>query len=205
MTGLREIKKAETRRLIGETAAALFRAQGFDAVTVEAIAQAAGVSKKTVFNYFATKEDLVFHRAENRRAALVAAVTDRADGVSVIESFRALCLARTAILPQLRASARSGNGFHDLIATYPALRRRLHEETAIHVSTLAQALAGSEAPDSVAVVIASTLVAAQQTLDKRLRDLAATPADDETVIALHRHEVDRVFNQLRTGLAAYPR
>ena len=38
----------------------LFAEHGFDAVTVDQVAAAADVAKKTVFNYFPTKEDLVF-------------------------------------------------------------------------------------------------------------------------------------------------
>ena len=205
--GVARAKQGETRRLIGEAAAALFRTDGFDTVTVEAVAQAAGVSKKTVFNYFPTKEDLVFHKAENRRAALVAAVQDRAKEISVLESFRALCLARAAMLPQLRVSARNGSGFYDLIEANPGLRRRAYEETAAHVAALAQELAaevGIAAPDSVAIVTATTLVAAQQALDRYLRQLAATSAGDAAVVRRHRRETDQVFDQLRDGLSAYP-
>jgi AcrR family transcriptional regulator len=57
--GLRERKKARTRASIQEHAVRLFRAQGYDATTVEQIAEAAEVSPSTVFRYFPTKEDLV--------------------------------------------------------------------------------------------------------------------------------------------------
>ena len=57
--GLRARKKRETRRLLSEVATRLFAERGFDRVTIAEVAQAANVSEKTVFNYFATKEDLV--------------------------------------------------------------------------------------------------------------------------------------------------
>ena len=63
--GLRERKKQQTRELIAQTARDLFVAHGFDAVRVAEIAAAADVSEKTVFNYFPTKEDLVFWRLES--------------------------------------------------------------------------------------------------------------------------------------------
>ena len=50
--GLRERKKQATRRMISDVATGLFVRRGFDAVTVAEIADAAGVSKMTVFNYF---------------------------------------------------------------------------------------------------------------------------------------------------------
>jgi hypothetical protein len=54
--GLRERKKMETRRVIAETARALFEQRGFDAVTVAEVADAANVSVKTLFTYFQSKE-----------------------------------------------------------------------------------------------------------------------------------------------------
>ena len=57
--GLRERKKAQTRRTIQEQALRLFTANGYDRTTVQDIAAAAGVSHMTFFRYFPTKEDVV--------------------------------------------------------------------------------------------------------------------------------------------------
>jgi AcrR family transcriptional regulator len=57
--GLRERKKAKTRAAIQTHALRLFAAQGYEATTIEQIAEAAEISPSTFFRYFPTKEDVV--------------------------------------------------------------------------------------------------------------------------------------------------
>lgn len=57
--GLRERKKAKTRRVIQREAFRLFALRGYDATTVDQIAEAAEISQSTFFRYFPTKEDVV--------------------------------------------------------------------------------------------------------------------------------------------------
>ncbi len=59
MTGLRERQKAGRRRDILDAAAALFRRDGFADTAIEQIAARAGLSAGTVYNYFASKGDLL--------------------------------------------------------------------------------------------------------------------------------------------------
>ncbi len=59
--GLRERKKAITKAAIQQCALQLFRERGYGATTVEQIAEAAEVSRRTFFRYFPTKEDVVLH------------------------------------------------------------------------------------------------------------------------------------------------
>ncbi len=62
--GLRERKKRLMRQQLSDTATRMFLERGFDAVRVAEVAEACGVSEKTVFNYFPTKESLVLDRLE---------------------------------------------------------------------------------------------------------------------------------------------
>jgi AcrR family transcriptional regulator len=80
--GLRERKKRHTRQQISDVATTLFVVRGFDHVKVSEIADVVGVSEKTVYNYFPTKESLVFDRADEGIARLAAALREREAGES---------------------------------------------------------------------------------------------------------------------------
>src|SRR6201995_888605 len=68
--GLRERKKRLMRQQLSDTATRMFMERGFDAVRVTEIAEACGVSEKTVFNYFPVKEALIMDRLESALAQL---------------------------------------------------------------------------------------------------------------------------------------
>lgn len=76
-TGLRERKKDATREALHEAAVRLAVDHGLDRLTVEAIADAANVSRRTFSNYFANKEEALLHREEVRLRLLVDLVAAR--------------------------------------------------------------------------------------------------------------------------------
>jgi AcrR family transcriptional regulator len=86
VTGLRERKKRQTRQAIAETAMRLFAERGFEAVTVNEIAEAAGVAKVTLFTYFPTKESLVLDAVADDDVAK--AVAERRPGQSPLDALR---------------------------------------------------------------------------------------------------------------------
>lgn len=86
--GLRQRKKRETRQRISDVATRLFFERGFDNVTVTEVAQAADVSKMTVFNYFPRKEDLFLDQHE----ALLASLREVVRGADApVEALRRFC------------------------------------------------------------------------------------------------------------------
>ena len=87
-TGLRERRKQETRQAISDVATEMFVARGFDEVTIAQVADAAGVAKMTVTNYFPRKEDLVFDRAEGVVRSLAGVFATRAPGESLLAAIR---------------------------------------------------------------------------------------------------------------------
>src|SRR3954466_11347244 len=104
--GLRERKKQRTREQIAETARRLFVSRGFDGVTVAEVARVAEVSEATVFNYFPTKEDLVYWRLESFEEELLETIRDREPGESVLAAFGRFLLAQKGLLGKHEPEAR---------------------------------------------------------------------------------------------------
>jgi AcrR family transcriptional regulator len=82
--GLRERKRRQTRERLTRVAMALFLERGFEATTLDDIASAADISRRSFFHYFASKEDVVFAWHEESTAALIAAVAARPANESML-------------------------------------------------------------------------------------------------------------------------
>ena len=82
--GLRERKRQQTRERLTRAAMALFLDRGFEATTLDDIAAAADISRRSFFHYFASKEDVVFAWHEETTAALIAAVEARPANESML-------------------------------------------------------------------------------------------------------------------------
>ena len=126
--GLRERKKQATRLLISNVATGLFIERGFEEVTVAEIAEAAGVSKMTVFNYFPRKEDLFLDRHADRLAELTSVVRDRTAGQSAGAALRAHQHSLLASGHPLSGAIAGGPGFWWVLTSSPALTARWYEQ-----------------------------------------------------------------------------
>jgi AcrR family transcriptional regulator len=82
--GLRQRKRQQTRERLTQAAMALFLDRGFEATTLDDIAAAADISRRSFFHYFASKEDVVFAWQEESTAALIAAVAARPANESML-------------------------------------------------------------------------------------------------------------------------
>lgn len=119
--GLRERKKAETRRALSSAALRLAQRHGPDGVTVEAIAEAAGVSPRTFFNYFPSKDDAVAGVVPSESSELLADLLARPPEERPLEALRAMCLAAAA---RYEAEADEMWARHLLVQDHPALAAR---------------------------------------------------------------------------------
>jgi AcrR family transcriptional regulator len=166
--GLRERKKQHTRQLIADTARRLFVERGFDAVPVAAVARAAEVSEATVFNYFPTKEDLVYQGMEAFEAELLAAVRSRPAGEPVAAAFgRFVLQPRGLLAAEDQAAARRLTAISKMIASSPALLAREQQILARYTASLAALIAedtDAEADDLRPWVAAHALMGIHQAL-----------------------------------------
>ena len=171
--GLRERKKLRTRQLITETATRLFVERGFDAVPVAAIARAAEVSEATVFNYFPTKEDLVYRGMEVFEDELLAAVRDRPAGESIVAAFGRFVLQPRGFLSAPdEVSARFLIAVSKMIADSPALRARERDILDRYTDSLAALIAedtAAEPGDLRPWVVARALIGTHQSLIQLVR------------------------------------
>jgi len=74
---LRERTRRLMRAELMDIAMALFAQQGYEATTIDELAQAAGMSKRTFFRYFGSKEDLVLGNQESIGEELAGALAER--------------------------------------------------------------------------------------------------------------------------------
>jgi AcrR family transcriptional regulator len=204
--GLRERKKQQTRDEIARAAMELFAERGFDAVTVAEVADAAGVSEKTVFNYFPAKEDLVFPGGEQRVLDLLDSIRERPQGASVVEPFRR---ATHAFLDQV-----AHGDVEDIVARprlvmqSEALRARLflwwEQEATLLAPVIADAVGAAQdrlAPMVIARTLAWTHRVAFRAAFTRLLD----GEDQKRVARDLRKQADEAYDLLESGLRDYGR
>jgi AcrR family transcriptional regulator len=96
---LRTLRRDYTKGEIARVAMQLFARDGFTEVTVEQIADEVGISPRTFFRYFATKEDVVFHDDQRIRRRLVRALAARPKSEGAVTALRQAYLATSSVAP----------------------------------------------------------------------------------------------------------
>lgn len=149
-TGLRERKKARTRRHIAETAARLFAERGYENVAVSDVARAAEVAEQTVYNHFGTKEQLVTDQDEQIRDRLCELIRTRPAGTTPAAAIRDFTLRSVAAIADIPADQWRGElGY--LAEISPTVRRLGLELLDRQAAALAEAIGQtSDVPPQIA-------------------------------------------------------
>jgi AcrR family transcriptional regulator len=206
--GLRERKKQRTRQQISETARRLFSERGFEQVSVAEIAREAEVSEQTVFNYFPTKEDLVYGGLEAFEDQLLAAIRERPAGQTVIAAFGDFILEPRGLLAATEdAAARELIAVTRMIAASPALRAREQQIFARYTDALTQLIAaetGAKAGDLRPYVVANALIGVHRALISYVRERLEAGASDRRRLARNvRQRGENALALLSSGLGDY--
>ncbi|MGW8379694.1 TetR/AcrR family transcriptional regulator [Streptomyces sp. ODS28] len=183
--GRRERKKRQTRQRLSDIATGLILERGFHQVTIAEIAEAADVSVNTVYNYFPSKEDLFFDRAEEMVDRPSRLVRERSHGQSAAD----------AVLGQLRADIGERAVYAGMMEGFDRFMQRIHEapslmarlflmqqHTADRLARTLRAETGAEADDPVPELVASQLVEIANLVFRdatRALDGGGRPADVE--------------------------
>ena len=207
--GLRERKKQRTREQIAEAARELFTEHGFDRVTVAQVARAAEVSEQTVFNYFATKEDLVYWRLGTFEEELLATIRDRAPGESVLAAFRRFLLAQGACSAATTPEAREQlTAFTRMIVSSPALQAREAQILEGYTASLAALIAEETAAppgDIRPAAAANALMGVHRALIAHTRARIVAGGLKPSLQRSVRAQAERAFDLLEGGLGDYGR
>ncbi|MFJ7213276.1 TetR/AcrR family transcriptional regulator [Amycolatopsis sp. NPDC098790] len=196
---LRDRRKRELRRELSDTATRMFLERGFDAVRVADVARACGVTEKTVFNHFGSKEALLADRWDTQLEALRARLTDAPPLDAALEVLG-------EELDFLVASARRHGWdevrrFGELVRTTPALVAHQREALDRLTQAVAEALAerdgvppGDPVPHITAAAVAGLWTVFAASLGQHQGKGAARAAKEV------RADLARAADALRRGL-----
>jgi AcrR family transcriptional regulator len=205
--GLRERKKLQTASRIWRVAVTLFLERGFDDVSVQEIADAAEVSKMTVFNYFGSKEDVVFRPLEDHFGDTARAVRERRPEESPLEAVRRQLLE----MVEARDPAVGLNGdpiarqVRELVMRTPVLMERAFLAAQKGTRDLAALLAEETGDIMAATVAAAMLSAARNAVIEEHHRRIDAGEDVDTVAADAPERAERAFALVEHGLGDYAR
>lgn len=194
-TGLRERKKQQTREALARAGIELFVQRGYDATTLAEIAEAAGVSTRTIFAYFPSKEDILFASFQTMREALARALSERPGGKDALTTLREfICFGHTKT--ELDRKLEQIIGSNETLRSHK--RARISQLQDLLAAAIADDL-GARPDDFRAQVAAASLTAAFEVLEQRDRGSSASYTTEDVAAA-----IDPVISFVRAGLEALP-
>ena len=163
-TDLRATQAQRTRAAIHAAALTLTRERGYAAMTVDDVAALAGVSRRTVFNHFSSKADLLVVGLEPPAPAVVEAFVNGSG--SLLEDLGALLASGAETVESERGWLLS---FPEIVRDNPEVERAVHERLRIVAQSLAEAAGrrlGAEPDDPrTRAVVALAMAVQRSSLD----------------------------------------
>ncbi len=205
--GLRERKRRLTRQLISDAATTMFATRGFDNVKVSEVADRVGVSEKTIYNYFPTKESLVLDYADEAVERMARALRERGPDESLTDAVVRAIQEDTARFDQAPEELVDFIPlFLGMIDSTPALRAawlEMHDRLASVARDELAAQAGIDPRDPEPIAAGRALSGlAEVAMESRLRRIRQGLRGDEL-----RHAIDDDLNRaarlLETGLWSF--
>jgi AcrR family transcriptional regulator len=194
--GHRERKKQQTREAIAQAALDLFVERGYAATTLAEIAEAAGVSTRTIFAYFPSKEAILFADFETVKRSLARALAERPGGKDALGTLRDF------ILDSVSAKSERDQKLEEIVCSDDLLRShkraRLSEVQELLVPAIADDL-GCGPDDLRPQVAAASLTAAFEVLEQQ-GEGTPPPQDAQEIAAA----IDPIISFVRAGLEALP-
>lgn len=209
--GLRQRKKALMRQLISDTATHMFLKSGFDEVRVSEIAAACDVSEKTVYNYFPTKESLLFDREEDSIEAIRQALGPEGPRSSPVEAIVKVLSDELDHFVAYHAATKGSSlpaffEFNELIERTPALRAYRSDSIERIAQVAAQAMAARadlNPEDPEPQIAADALVGLWRVFYRSMLKWSAQPISPvelrEAVLA----DIRRAARLIETGLWSF--
>jgi AcrR family transcriptional regulator len=205
--GLRERKRRMTRQLISDAATTLFATRGFDNVKVSEVADRVGVSEKTVYNYFPTKESLVLDNADEGVERMARALRERQPGQSPTEVVIEAIMDDTWMYQEAPDALMEFMPlFGAMIESTPALRAawlELHDRLAKVARDELAAQAGVDPRDPEPTVAGRALAGlAELAMESNMRHVTDGLRGDELRRAVQA-DLERAARLLETGLWSF--
>ncbi|MCV7194346.1 TetR/AcrR family transcriptional regulator [Mycolicibacterium brumae] len=184
--GLRERRRLEVLRDLNDAAVTLTEKAGFGDATIDLIAERAGVSRRTFFNYYASKEDAVLGVVPPTVSEQVLAVYDSDDGDRFSRTVRLIVsIIHSTLVDGVAVAQRRA-----LIAQYPQLRERMSQHMAA-AEALAETVLGERAaalgapaePPGVLAMLASAVLRHAYSRDPHALESADSPAIEASIAA----------------------
>jgi AcrR family transcriptional regulator len=195
--GLRERKKQQTREKIERVALQLFADRGYEQTTLADIADAADVSKRTIFAYFESKEDILFCDEPMLHEQIRRKLEQRPPGATTVDALRDFL----STIDSLDDSARLRK---KIVSTDEGLRLSERARAARIEQLIAESIAKDldAGPDDVRPrLVAASISAAFMTVRDRLEAESGEPISHEQAMAI----LDEVLEFLQGGLEALRR